>query len=195
MDNELHFQLGSSRAFTLYLVHSWLTQDYSTSSFGELMLIALKLLPVSSKADPITEKIMCKLLVTLCFIVTHNTLTSCQYLKCSENFCLPLDYDKGDLPPRNKNQPLQVAVEFEIIHFSRIQDKEFWMEVVMWLALYWDEPRLKFIGNGKPRKLVSLGLDFYEHIWVPDLYVYSLRNIKMPSMLTQFAGIASLYGK
>ena len=42
---ELSFQLGSSRAFILYLVHSWLTQDYSTSSFGELMWIALKLLP------------------------------------------------------------------------------------------------------------------------------------------------------
>ena len=151
--------------------------------------------PCHPNQIPSQRKTMCKILVTLCFIVTHNTFTTCQYLKCSENYCLPLDYDKGDLPPRNKNQPLQVAVEFEIIHFSRIQDKEFWMEVVMWLSIYWDEPRLKFIGNEKPNKLVSLGLDFSEHIWVPDLYVYSLRNIKMTSILTQFAGIASLYGR
>ena len=120
-----------------------------------------------------------------------NAASTQDYLKCSEHFCLPQDYDKGQLPPTKEGEPLKVAVEFDILHFTKTEDREFWIEVTMYMSLLWDDPRLYRSNTSAPvPKSLSLGLDFASQLWVPDLYIYNLKSASTPNILTQFAGIS-----
>ena len=67
----------------------------------------------------------------LALVLGFQTAMSEEYLMCSstDDYCLPKDYDKGKLPPNPPGTPLHVAIEFDLLQFTRTEDKEFWLEV------------------------------------------------------------------
>ena len=64
------------------------------------------------------------------------------YAFCSEEFCLPKDYHIAQPPFPVDGSPIKVGVDFDIFEITRINDKEFLVEVLMEMTVVWAEPRL-----------------------------------------------------
>ena len=109
---------------------------------------------------------------------------------CSREFCLPEDYNKIELPPpTNGQQAVEVATEFDIVQYTAVDDSNFEINFVMYMGLLWEEPRILYTGNiSLVPKSVSLGLDVLNHIWLPDLYIYNLKDSTKSNVVKDFAG-------
>ena len=111
-----------------------------------------------------------------------------EHLICSRQFCLPKGYDRIQLPPTPNSEPLDVEIEFDIVQFTAVDDRNFRVDFVTYMSMLWEEPRIVYTGNSSVPKTVSLGLDMAQHIWLPDIYIYNLKSVTMTSILREFAG-------
>ena len=88
-------------------------------------------------------------------------------------------YDKNVPPPATGNQPVPINVMVELRHISDIDEEKHTISLVAYIALNWDDPRLKI-----PKKSLTMDL---ETIWIPDTYfqnsvqVKSIQNMKRNS--------------
>ena len=110
------------------------------------------------------------------------------FLVCSRQFCLPSDYNKVELPPTPNKEPVKVSTGFHILQYTSVDDRNFIINMVMYMILTWDEPRIEFVGNTSAKhKMVALGTEFINQVWLPDLYIYSLMSAKITKIAENIA--------
>ena len=100
-------------------------------------------------------------------------------------YCLPDNYDRLDKPYNDR--PVEVKVDLDVTQILDINDVEFTLSLSMYFGVRWEEPRL--ISNASSNETyVAADISFFDQLWVPDVYIYNLKNIKKYKIFTDFAG-------
>ena len=86
-----------------------------------------------------------KVVMILMCILTY--VFADDFLVCSRQFCLPSDYNKVELPPTPNMEPVKVSTGFHILQYTSVDDRNSIINMVMYMILTWDEPRIEFVGN------------------------------------------------
>lgn len=110
---------------------------------------------------------------------------------CSGNFCIPETYNHFVLPTNEStNEVLNVRIDFDIIDFLEINDKDFSVTFSTYLGVYWEDPRLtQHSGENGDDGFLTLDTSILSCMWVPDIYMYNLKSIEVLSvMMRRFEG-------
>ena len=89
---------------------------------------------------------------------------------------------------KREHDRIELVTRPDIDQFTAVDDRNFRVDFVTYMSMLWEEPRIVYTGNASVPKTVSLGLDMAQHIWLPDIYIYNLKSVKMTSILREFAG-------
>ncbi len=143
------------------------------------------------------------ILIAYGFINVVDAVNDTEKLKCAGSVCLPMDYNRLDRPLSekpvfytNKNVVIhwlwhsfqvKVDVDLEILQILEVDDLKFTVKFAMYLGVRWQDPRLIKV---RPSNLTyePVDLSFFDHIWIPDLYFYHLKEISTLKVFTTFAG-------
>ena len=105
-----------------------------------------------------------------------------------KNFCLPKDYDKNEFPRDNSTaEPIDIKLEFNDLEVLHVNDKDFTVTLKMYLGVHWNEPRIVSL-NSQKHSVTPLDLNFLEHVWLPDLEILHLKELKGYKVLKELAG-------
>lgn len=116
--------------------------------------------------------------------------------KCAAGYCLPLDYQKLELPlEEGDDGPTVVKIETEILDFLTVNDKEFCITVTMYLSVQWPEPRLRTNMTVDSGDWTPIDLQFLEHLWVPNIFIYDLKSFAALNVIKKLAGVWIIGGK
>ena len=151
----------------------------SSSNSLQLSMSTDPTLEFSENKNMSKEKISCS-----------NTNGTDQYSFCAGKLCIPADYNRLSLPKSQVNaSALSIKMEFDIIDVLEVNDKDFSITLSMYLVLEWEDSRL--IGQrlcSKEPCHVPVDTDMLSRIWLPDIYIYSLKTIKVLNVLNRFEG-------
>ena len=105
-----------------------------------------------------------------------------------KKFCLPKEYDKNEFPRDISNtEPIKIRLEFNDLEVLHVNDKDFTVTLKMYLGVHWNEPRIIAIDSQKDAE-IPVDLSFLDHVWLPDLEILHLKEIKGYKVLTSLAG-------
>ncbi|XP_023343176.1 gamma-aminobutyric acid receptor subunit pi [Eurytemora carolleeae] len=114
-----------------------------------------------------------------------------QRLKCAEQYCIDLNtYKKLDVP----TNPTQVSVDLDVTQILEIDDIKFTVSFAMYFGVRWLEPRIIGPSNSSENPYVPIDIKFINELWVPDVYVYFLKQINILTIFTKFAGLFVVNG-
>ena len=138
-------------------------------------------------------KVTALVVFTLAVIMGHSVANSSQHynsseLKCIEQFCVPPGYNKH-VGPFKENGPMEILVDFDVAQVVEIDDVKFSIKFIMYIGLTWMDPRIVSLSEGKEVSWVPVDIEFGNYIWLPDLYIYDLREIIFPKYYKPFAGM------
>ncbi len=111
-----------------------------------------------------------------------------EFKKCFDVYCLPIEYNNL-YGPFKESGVTNVGMDFDISHISEIDDIRFTVTLVMHLGMTWTEPRLtgpSLANSSSPT--VSIDSRFVNILWFPDLYIFYVKEIKVPKFNNDFAG-------
>ena len=106
-------------------------------------------------------------------------------VKCSGLACLSKDYNKMDMPPTSPMEPLKVEVSLLLLDIYKIDYHDFTMSLNLYFRLAWYDNRL--LLNGTKNDYVDVS--FIDNLWIPDLYIYNLKSLKMMKTITPEEGL------
>ena len=110
------------------------------------------------------------------------------YKVCVKNFCLAKNYDKNEFPRDNSStEPIEIKLEFDDLEVLHVNDKDFTVTLKMYLGVHWNESRIVSLDSKKHPK-TPLDLNFLEHVWLPDLEILHLKELKGYKVLKELAG-------
>ena len=118
-----------------------------------------------------------------------NQLTENDCAIYEEGFCQPKKYNKNHRP--NSSEPTVVHVKFVVEQITSVNDEKFTISLCIKLSLFWKDNRLKYIGNDSYKEVVSkgrssLGMEWTDKLWLPDIYVLKLKSIRKPKITHEF---------
>ena len=110
-----------------------------------------------------------------------------KFKKCVNNFCLPGNYTKS-VSPFNGREPTEVAIDFEILQILEIDDVRFTISILMYLGGSWVDPRIISLDQVDPAEKIPIDIGFADDLWLPDIYIYDMKEITIPKYYIPFAG-------
>ena len=84
-------------------------------------------------------------------------------------------------------EPIKIKLEFNDLEVLHVNDKDFTVTLKTYLGVHWNEPRIISIGSQKDVE-TPLDLSFLDHVWLPDLEILHLKEIKRYKVLKNLAG-------
>ncbi len=114
-------------------------------------------------------------------------------MKCVSGYCLPANYQKLELPVVDAATTVQV--ETDIMDVLQINDKEFSVTLTMYFAVRWHEPRMITNNTVTEGEWTPIDMQFLNHLWVPNIYIYDLKAFNALSVLKKLAGVWIVGGK
>jgi len=105
---------------------------------------------------------------------------------CSEAFCLPIDYNKLQAPFKEL-EPLDIAVQIGGIECLEIDDVRSTVNLIMTLFVVWNDLRIT-VPSEHPASWVTLDSKFAESLWLPDIYIYDMKEIVVPKFNIKYTG-------
>ena len=104
---------------------------------------------------------------------------------------MPDGYDVRELPKHKlRNAPIDVKLEFNDLEILVVNDIDFTITLRVNLGIHWNEPRIIALDTVTDDTDVKTPLDikFLDHLWLPDLEILYLKQIKDYHVLTKLAG-------
>ena len=80
---------------------------------------------------------------------------------------------------------MEIDLEIDVIETQDINDIDFTAKLMLYFGAAWIEPRI--ISNSS--KKYPIDLSYMDKFWVPDIYIYNMKNFKAERILTDLAGI------
>ena len=123
-------------------------------------------------------------------IILSTKQSNNSHLKCAESYCLPIDYDKLEVP-FNDVGAVDISVDLDVLQILEIDDIKFTVSFSMYFGVRWQEKR--FFGPDPPadNPYVPIDIGFVNNLWVPDVYIYHLKTIEVLNIFIPFAGLCS----
>ena len=110
-------------------------------------------------------------MLLLCLFLLSSV--SCDILKepfCSSEVCLPVDYNRMDLP--NTTGPLVVKTTILLKDIFEVHPKTFTLDLSLYVKLEWLDNRINLTRDGS----FSVDKTFLSSIWKPDLFIWDLNG-------------------
>ena len=102
---------------------------------------------------------------------------------------MPKIYDKNEFPrTRLTREQVEIKLEFNDLEVLHVNDKDFTVTLKMYLGVHWNEPRIISLDS-KNDVEVPLDLSFLDHVWLPDLDILHLKEIRGYKVLKNLAGM------
>ena len=100
---------------------------------------------------------------------------SCGILKeplCSSEVCLPVGYNRMDLPNNTGTGPLVVKTTILLKDIFEVHSKTFTLDLSLYIRLEWVDNRINLTKDGS----FSVDRSFLSSIWKPDLFIWDLNG-------------------
>ena len=110
-----------------------------------------------------------------------------EQLKCAESYCLPASYDKLEVP-FDESGMVKVSVDFDTLQILDVDDIKFTVMFSMYFGVRWQEPRIVGPAPDDENYYQPIDTGFIKHLWVPDIYLWYLKEIEVLDFLIPFAG-------
>ena len=110
-------------------------------------------------------------MLLLCLFLLSSV--ACDILKepfCSSEVCLPVDYNRMDLP--NTAGPLVVKTTILLKDIFEVHPKTFTLDLSLYVKLEWLDNRINLTRDGS----FSVDKTFLSSIWKPDLFIWDLNG-------------------
>ena len=89
----------------------------------------------------------------------------------------------------NKNaRPIQIVVEFTDAEVLEVNDIKQTVTIKMHLGVHWNDPRLVSLENSTSDQLISIDVRMVNHLWIPDLEIWNLQDIRHFRVTKMLAG-------
>ena len=100
----------------------------------------------------------------------------------SAEFCLPCNYDMDQKPKDTKTQgAIIVKVKFMVEQITQVNDKKFTLDILTYMSLYWEDPKLLFIGKNssslRTPEDIPLSYAWSDKLWQPDVFVEKMKDL------------------
>ena len=105
----------------------------------------------------------------------------------SSGICLPMSYDKHKIP----SKPIKIDVKIAVAHISEVDDELSTIDVLASLAFLWEDKRLLQLNATETPDdddvvWHELNLDWEPLLWLPDIHVMGMKQMKISSFLKPF---------
>ena len=94
--------------------------------------------------------------------------------KCSGEICIPLNYEKGDLPKRNETNEVGIGISY--LRILKIDDYDCIIKSSFWMLMSWNEPRL-IVKHNTTKEFIKLDESFHDNLWIPDVVILNVEVI------------------
>ena len=88
-----------------------------------------------------------------------------------------------------------MSIETDIMDIMNVNDKQFCVTISMYFAVKWDEHRIETNNTVAEGEWTPIDLQFMNHLWVPNIFIYDLRSFSALSVLKKLAGIWIIEGR
>ena len=104
------------------------------------------------------------------------------------------NYIKTKIPKRKDSvdDPVEVAVEFNYIKIIEVNDIKLTVTLVVMPYIRWIDQRIVLLNNSTQETNVPIDLDWLNHLWFPDIYVYQLKEFHKYKALEKDADSAGM---
>ena len=90
-----------------------------------------------------------------------------------------------------KNIPMKIVIEFTDVEVLEVDDIKQTVTIKMHLGVHWNDPRLESIDKGsiENQKLISIDIRMLDHLWIPDIEIWNLKDIRHFRVTKMLAGV------
>ena len=104
------------------------------------------------------------------FLLSSVTCATLKEPFCSSEVCLPVNYNRMDLP--NTTGPLVVKTTILLKDIFEVHSKTFTLDLSLYIRLEWVDNRINLTKDGS----FSVDKSFLSSIWKPDLFIWDLNG-------------------
>ena len=83
---------------------------------------------------------------------------------------------------------MEITIEFTNVELLVVDEISHTVTMRMYLGIHWEEPRLICISNNTENDKTPLDLQLLDHLWLPDLDIYHVKQINEFKVLKKLAG-------
>jgi len=127
------------------------------------------------------------LLFHIDIIVATKVLENKNTQKCSYAYCLPIDYKKMDAPFK-ESEPLQIEIKIDLLQILEIDEVKFTVTLSINILIIWEDFRITGPTANDPTEQIPIDIRFVDSLWLPDIYIYDMKEILPTKFNIPFAG-------
>ena len=120
--------------------------------------------------NPSRNRSRTSMLLFSLFLLSAVTCATLKEPFCSSEVCLPVDYNRMDLP--NTTGPLVVKTTILLKDIFEVHSKTFTLDLSLYIRLEWVDNRINLTKDGS----FSVDKSFLSSIWKPDLFIWDLNG-------------------
>ena len=83
---------------------------------------------------------------------------------------------------------MKITVEFTDVEILEVSDLKHTITMKMHLGAHWKEPRLVSLDTHGKGIQIPLDIRLLDHLWLPDLDIYNVKEIREFTVLKKLAG-------
>ena len=108
---------------------------------------------------------------------------------CLGHVCLPKNYSKLQPPVTGEHdEPVNISVGIFVLDITKVDTKMSSIEMILQMSVIWKENRLTY-SETSDKTWENMDVSLLKYIWVPDVYIYNLRDLTIPSLYGPFGGL------
>jgi len=131
------------------------------------------------------------LLIHIEIIVTTKVLDNKNTQKCFHSHCLPIDYQKLEAPIK-ASEPLKIETKIDLLQILEIDEVKFTVTLSINIVISWEDFRITGPTPNDPADQFPIDIRFIDSLWLPDIYIYDMKEILPIKFNIPFAGNNSL---
>ena len=112
----------------------------------------------------------------------------------SNGVCLPLGYDKHQIP----SIPITIHVSIDVLSITNVDDRLAVVDLLAYLSLKWEDSRLlrgydhEIADTTGDPEWILLNKEWLKELWFPDLFIYGMKKTNLPKFLQDYEGKQNL---
>ena len=116
-------------------------------------------------------------------LTSEITLATNSSICFDEVLCIPSNYSKSVRP--YLNHPNNILVQLNKLKVIKVSDFDSTIRLSLELLLQWKDSRIIISEeeNLEESKILILHKDLLDLLWIPEIYIYDLHNIKKHSLI------------
>jgi hypothetical protein len=85
-------------------------------------------------------------------------------------------------------EPLQIDVKIDVLQILEVDEIAFTVSLSINLLFVWEDFRITGPTPNDPSEQVPIDIRFVQSLWLPDIYIYDMKEISPTKFNIPFAG-------